>query len=72
MHLAVKAKTVNRLKYKRRGLRLIFRTDKPSYQRRRMYNPSYFEKTGKRYFCLLTIIGRNNGLPPPNMWTDNP
>ena len=44
-HSAVKAKTVNRLKYKKTELPSCI-DDKPSYQRRCMDNPSYVEKTG--------------------------
>ena len=53
---AVKATTVNRLNYNRRKLRVMYKTDKPSYQMWHMDNPSCAEKTDKRSF----LFGNHN------------
>ena len=54
--LSVKATTVNRLNYNRRKLRVMYKTDKPSYQMWHMDNPSCAEKTDKRSF----LFGNHN------------
>ena len=54
--LQFKATTVNRLNYNRRKLRVMYKTDKPSYQMWHMDNPSCAEKTDKRSF----LFGNHN------------